>query len=97
MKVMNIFLAKQRIVMNIIKYGNNYNKIVMIKKVEVKTFAEKLYYDECGEEMKLYETGLVTNLTYPTSYMYQCSNCGHIENTYIQYPHICYEIIDDKE
>ena len=41
----------------------------MIKKVEVKTFAEKLYCDECGEEMKLNEMGLVTNLTYPMQYI----------------------------
>lgn len=41
----------------------------MIKKVEVKTFAEKLYCDKCGEEMKLNEMGLVTNLTYPMQYI----------------------------
>ena len=66
----------------------------MIKKVKVKTFAERLYCDECGEEMKLYETGLVTNLTYPMSYIYQCPNCDHRETTSIQYPHIYYEVMD---
>ena len=72
----------------------------MIKKVEVKTFAEKLYCDECGEEMKLNEMSLVTNLTYPIQYIYQCPNCGHRETTSVQYPHIYYEImdaIDDKD
>ena len=72
----------------------------MIKKVEVKTFAEKLYCDECGEEMKLNEMGLVTNLTYSMQYIYQCPNCGHRETTDVQYPHIYYEImdaIDDKD
>ena len=66
----------------------------MIKKVEVKTFAEKLYCDECGEEMKLNEMGLVTNLTYPMQYIYQCPNCGHRETTDVQYPHIYYEVMD---
>ena len=42
----------------------------MIKKVEVKTFAERLYCDKCGEEMKFIEMGLVTNMTYPMQYIY---------------------------
>lgn len=41
----------------------------MVKKAEVRTFVEKLYCDECGEEMKLNEMGLVTNLTYPMQYI----------------------------
>lgn len=69
----------------------------MIKKVEVKTFAEKLYCDKCGEEMKLNEMGLVTYLTYPMQYPYQCPNCGHEETTSVQYPHIYYEVVDNKE
>lgn len=66
----------------------------MIKKVDVKTFMERLYCDECYEEMKLHEMGLVTNLTYPMQYIYQCPNCGHRETTNIQYPQIYYETID---
>ena len=66
----------------------------MIKKVEVKTFVERLYCDKCGEEMKSTEIALVS---YPIQYPYQCPNCGHSETTNIQYPHICYEVIDNKE
>ena len=69
----------------------------MIKKVEVKTFAERLYCDKCGEEMKPTEIVLTS---YPMQYPYQCPNCGHRETTSVQYPHIYYEImgaIDDKD
>ena len=69
----------------------------MIKKVEVKTFAERLHCDECGEEMKFIEIGLVTNMTYPMQYIYQCPNCGHRETTNVQYPHIYYKTIDNKD
>ena len=66
----------------------------MIKKVEVKTFAERLYCDKCGKEMKSAE---ITLATYPMQYPYQCPNCGHRETTIVQYPHIYYVTIDNKD
>lgn len=69
----------------------------MIKKVEVKTFVERLYCDECGEEMKFHEMGLMVGLTCPIPYVYQCPNCDHREATNVLYPQVSYKAIDDKD
>ena len=69
----------------------------MIKKVEVKTFVERLYCDKCGEEMKFHEMGLVAGLTYPIPCIHQCPNCGHREATNVLYPKVYYKAINDKD
>ena len=66
----------------------------MIKKTEVKVFIEKLYCDECGEEMKEVEPSMVLT-TYPPQYMYYCLNpeCslkGKTIYTHHHYPYIYY-------
>jgi uncharacterized Zn finger protein len=66
----------------------------MIKKTEVKTFAERLYCDKCGEEMKF--TGTVL-CSHPPQYPHQCPNCGYRETTTTQYPHVYFETIGNKD
>ena len=39
----------------------------------------------------------ITLATYPMQYPYQCPNCGHRETTIVQYPHIYYETINNKD
>lgn len=34
---------------------------------------------------------------YPMQYPYQCPICGHRETTIVQYPHIYYETINNKD
>ena len=59
----------------------------MIKSKEVKTFLEKLYCDECQEEMK--PTGREL-LSYPPQYPHICFN-GHETNLLSIYPKITYK------
>lgn len=71
----------------------------MIKKKKVKVFEERLYCDECGEEMKY--TG-ETYLTCPQQHSYCCKiglegDDKHEKLVKEHYPRIVYEEVEDDD
>ena len=63
---------------------------INIKSKEVKVYQDRLYCNECGEEMK--PTGMAL-ATYPKKYPHICSKCGKRVNMPKIYPTIRYEEI----
>ena len=67
----------------------------MEKSKRVETYEVRLYCDECGEEMKEVNPGVVLT-TYPPQYRYYCLNpkCslnGKMTYTNHHYPYTCYK------
>lgn len=60
----------------------------MLKSTEVKVFVERLYCDECGEEMVF--SGMVL-CSYPPKYPHECPKCGFKTTMEEQYPKIQYK------
>lgn len=65
----------------------------MIKSKEVKVYQDRLYCDECGEEMEF--TGMAL-ATYPMQYPHVCPKCGNRTTKDDIYPKIRYEVIEEK-
>ncbi len=63
----------------------------MIKSKEVKVYQDKLYCDECGEEMKFTGMGLAS---YPMQYPHKCSKCDNRMIMLDIYPKIRYVEIE---
>lgn len=63
----------------------------MIKSKEVKIYQDKLYCDECGEEMEF--TGMAL-ATYPMQYPHKCPKCDNRMTMLDIYPKIRYEEIE---
>ena len=67
----------------------------MEKRKQVKVYEVRLYCDECGEEMKEVEPGVVL-CSFPPKYAYHCVNseCSSkgrkVYSTHL-YPYNCYE------
>lgn len=61
---------------------------IMIKKVEVKCYRERLICDKCGEEM-YWQVGEV-NQSNPPKYLHYCE-CGHEVTEKEVYPRVYYE------
>ena len=64
----------------------------MIKSKEVKVYQDRLYCDECGEEMEF--TGMALT-SYPMQYPHVCPKCGKRHTTTELYPKIRYEVIEE--
>ena len=60
------------------------------KKVEVKTYITKCYCENCGAEMKRLPYVLAVS---PPLYTYECTECGHRENSFKKYGELEYEEI----
>lgn len=63
----------------------------MIKSKEVKVYQDKLYCDECGEEMEF--TGMAL-ATYPMQYPHNCPKCDNRTTMLDIYPKIRYVEIE---
>lgn len=63
----------------------------MIESKEVKVFEERLYCDNCGEEMQLSDG--CTLLSNPPKYAYICPKCNNTEIISEIYPKIRYKEI----
>lgn len=64
----------------------------MIKSKEVKVYQDRLYCDECGEEMEF--TGMAL-ATYPMQYPHICPKCGNRTTRNDIYPKIRHEVIEE--
>lgn len=64
----------------------------MIKSIEVKVYQDRLYCDECGEEMQF--TGMAL-ATYPMQYPHECQKCGNRMTKNDIYPKIRYKEIEN--
>jgi predicted RNA-binding Zn-ribbon protein involved in translation (DUF1610 family) len=62
----------------------------MLKTTEVKSYMERLYCDECGEEMV--STGELI-FTFPLQLKYICPKCGFTLETTESYPKVAYKEI----
>ena len=58
------------------------------KRVKVIPFYISAICPECGEELKMGDTVL---MTYPAQYCYSCENCGFTTTSTEKFPHIEYE------
>lgn len=65
-----------------------------VKRKMVKPIMEKLFCDNCGEEMKQNNDVLIVLTTIPPQYSYVCSNCNNTTLSKEQYPKIVWEEID---
>lgn len=66
----------------------------MIKSNEVKTYIEKLYCDNCGEEMVMLNIVLPS---YPAQYIYRCPKCEVEITSEIRYPLTRYEKVKEEK
>lgn len=60
----------------------------MIKSEKVNVYMDRLYCDECGEEMEF--TGMVL-ASHPPQYPHACPKCGHRTMAVEKYPKVRYE------
>ena len=63
----------------------------MIKEVEVKTYINRLYCDDCGEEMV--STGELM-FSLPLQLKYRCPKCGREECMTDAYPKTVYKEVE---